>query len=83
MSKTLGAQIAKYEAMKSELELDHIGKWVVMYDEEPRGFYATFADAIQDAARQFDRGPYLIRQIGASAPQLSPSLLYRPIYGDN
>lgn len=82
MATELSVQIAKYESMQAALEADHAGKWVVLYDEELIGAFRTFEDAAEEAVRRFGRGPYLIRQVGAPAMTLPPSLLYRPIDAD-
>ena len=82
MSLELAAQIRKYESIKSKLELDHFGKWILMYDENPVGFFESAEEAIQEAATKFGKGPYLIRQIGVTPPLPSPSLLFRPMYAD-
>ena len=83
MVTALSAQIAKYKSMQATLEADHVGKWVVLYDEELIGAYPAFEDAAEEAVRRFGRGPYLIRQVGAPPMTLPPSLLYRPIHADH
>jgi len=62
----LSKQIEAYEEMRDELEMDHFGEWVVFHDEQLVDTYPTFPDAAHDAARRYGRGPYLIRQVGAS-----------------
>ncbi len=61
---TLKENIAAYEAMQDDLELDYFGKWVVFYDEALAGSYETSEDAVNDAMTRFGRGPYLIKQVG-------------------
>lgn len=78
----LHREIAAYDRMRSYLETDHFGKWVVVHDEELVRTYETFEDAAQDAIKRFGRGPYLIRQVGAPPMTLPASVLYRPVYGD-
>ena len=78
----LSAEIAAYERMQEALELDHFGKWAVVRDEQLFGAYDTFEEAADAAVRNFGRGPYLIREIGAGPIPLPPSLLCRPIYAD-
>ena len=76
---TLSSQILAYEEMRDVLESDHFGRWVVFHDEELVNTYESFEEAAEDAVRQFGRGPYLIRQIGAPPLTLPASVLYRPI----
>ena len=62
-------ELAAYRAQMFELETHHMGKWVVFQSGRRIGLYDSFERAAQDAVRQFGRGPYLIRQVGA--PPLS------------
>ena len=79
----LSEQIATYEEMRTFLETDHLGKWVVVHGQRLIDTYDTFQNAAQDAIRRFGRGPYLIRQVGAPPARLPASILYRPIHADN
>ncbi len=80
----LDREIAAYENMRDILEREHHSKWVVIYGEEIVGTYDDFQDAAADATLRYGRGPYLIRQVGASPATLPASLLYRPVnYADN
>ena len=63
----LDREIAAYNAMRDELERDHLYDWVVFHDEEFIGAYEDFQDAAAEAVRRFGRGPYLIRQVGRPA----------------
>lgn len=72
--------IGTYEAMRSDLELRHSGKWVVIYDRKLIGTFDTFEAAAVDAVRQFGRGPYLIRQVGAPPLTLPAAALYHPVH---
>ena len=65
MPATLDENIAAYDAMRDHLELEYFGKWVVFYDEEFVGSYDESEDAAYAAIECYDRGPYLIRQVGA------------------
>lgn len=79
----LSAEIAAYERMQTELELDHFGKWVVVHDEKLFGAYEDFQEAADQAVRAFGRGPFLIRQVGAGPITLPPSLgLVRTAHAD-
>ena len=76
----LKKQIAAYETMKEDLEIEHFGKWVVFYDEKLIGTCESFNDAATVAVDKFDRGPYLIRQVGRPPLTLPASVLNRPVY---
>ena len=65
MPATLDENIAAYDAMRDHLELEYFGKWVVFYNEEFVGSYDESQDAAYAAIERYDRGPYLIRQVGA------------------
>ena len=77
MASSLRQNIGAYDKLRADLELDHFGEWVVLYDEEVVGTYDSFETAATDAIVRFDRGPYLIRRVGASAPTLPASLPIR------
>ncbi len=72
--------IEAYETMKRELEVNHLGKWVVFHNEKFHGEYETFEAAAQDAVKHFGRGPYLIRCVGAPPKTLPASVLYHPVH---
>ena len=57
-------EIAAYERMQDDLERKHMGKWVIVHDEQLIGAYDDFWDASAVASRRFGRGPYLIREVG-------------------
>ena len=77
----LTKEIAAYERMRSDLETDHLGEWVLVHDEALVGIYTTFEEAAEEAVGRFGRGPYLIREIGAAPITLPASALYRPAQG--
>ncbi len=77
---TLSNEIAAYERMRNDLELDHLGQWVVVHDEKLIGTYESFEKAAEDAVQRFGRGPYLIRQIGAPPLVLPAVVQYRPVH---
>ena len=79
----LKREIAAYEKMQPDLEVEHLGKWVVIHDEVLLAVYASFEEAAEDAVRNFGRGPYLIRRVGAPPMTLPASVLYRPVYGND
>lgn len=76
----LTKEIAAYERMRNGLEVDHLGEWVVMRDEELVGTYESFEKAAEDAVQRFGRGPYLIRQVGAPPLVLPAVVQYRPVH---
>ena len=78
---TLTEEIAAYEGMRSHLESEHLGKWVVVYEEALVGVYESFEDATSEAVKRFGRGPYLIREVGAPPVTLPASVLYHPVSG--
>lgn len=80
MSK-LRDEIAAYETMRQDLEADHLGKWALVHDKILVDVFDDFHRAAVDAVRQFGRGPYLIRQIGAFPSPLPASLFYRSLHG--
>lgn len=69
----LSSDIAAYEEMRDVLEVDHFGKWVVVHNEQLVETYDDFQAAAEEAVRRFGRGPYLIRQVGASPMKLPAS----------
>ena len=77
---TLRNEIAAYERMRNDLEIDHLGKWVVVHDEKLIGAYESFETAADEAVQRFGRGPYLIRRVGAPPLVLPASVRYRPIH---
>lgn len=80
----LSKQMEAYEEMRDTLEMDHFGKWVVFYDEQLVDTYPSFQDAAQDAAHKYGRGPYLIRQVGASrVARLPASVEFGIMYDGN
>ena len=69
-SSTLSAEIAAYDSMRSKLEMDHNGDWVVVHGGELIDAYPTFEAAAEHAVSRFGEGPYLIRQVGARPTHL-------------
>lgn len=68
--------IAAYEALRERLESDHVGKWVVIQNQQLVGVYDSFNSAAEEAVKRFGRGPYLIRQVGAPPVTLPASVMY-------
>ena len=72
---TLQANMAAYATMRERLEKESRGQWILIHDERLIGTYASFEDAAADAIEQFGRGPYHIREIGASDTVTVPASL--------
>jgi hypothetical protein len=73
--------ISAFEALRQTLESQNMGKWVLIHNRELVGVYDSFEIAAENAVRQFGRGPYLIRQVGAPPITLPASVMYVPDYG--
>jgi hypothetical protein len=70
-------EIAAFKTLQSKLEAESMGQWVLIHDGQVVNVYETFEGALQEAGQLFDRGPYLIRQIGAPPIVLPASVMYR------
>ena len=79
----LNDEIAAYNRMRSDLETQHNGQWVVIRDGTLQGVYGDSQAAADDAVRHFGRGPYLIRQVGAGPLLLPASVQFRPVHADH
>ena len=75
----LARNIASFEAMRDELEKQHLGKFVVFHEGQFVGSFDTLDNAAREAVSKFGHGPYLIRRVGdpASIP-LPASVAYQP-----
>jgi hypothetical protein len=76
----LKADIAAYTKMQDELEVKHMGKWVLFHNEAFIAAYDSFEKAAEDAVLRFGRGPYLIKQVGAPPLTLPASVMFKPVY---
>ena len=76
----LDADIAAFEARQGELEARHMKAWVVFYEGRYEGVFPDFESAAESALERFDRGPYLIRQVGAGPVHLSGGMVFRPAH---
>lgn len=72
--------IAAFERMRRELENDHLNEWVVFHRGCFEGLFPDFETAASDAVERFDRGPYLIRQVGARPVQLPGGMVFTPAH---
>jgi len=77
---TIDDEIAAYDAMRQDLESNHMGKWVLFHGGELAGTFETFEATAEEAVRRFGRGPYLIRQVGAPPLVLPASVMYNPAH---
>ena len=68
--------IAAYEALREGLEVEQTGKWVLIHNQKLVGIFESFNSAAEEAVKQFGRGPYLIRQVGAPPVTLPASVMY-------
>ena len=75
---SLSAEIEAFKRLQEGLEADHMGKWVLLHDQQVIGFYESFEVAASEAVDRFGNGPFLIRQIGAEPITLPASVMYRP-----
>ncbi len=78
---TLDTEIATFNRLRSSLEAEHMGEWVLIHDQTLAGTFASFEEAAQLAVSSFGRGPYLIRQVGAPPVVLPASVMYHPVHG--
>jgi hypothetical protein len=79
----IDVEISAYEAIPENIETQHRGKWALIHAGELIGVYDSFEVAAEEAVRHFGRGPYLIRQIGASPVTLPASVMCPRAYGRN
>ncbi len=70
--------IAAFERMRETLEAQHFKAWAVFHKGQFEGVFPDFESAAQSAVDRFDRGPYLIRQVGAGPIQLPGGMIFRP-----
>lgn len=80
METTIQDELAAYESMREKLEADHMGKWTLIRNRELVSLFDSFDAAAEAAVKQFGRGPYLIRQIGAPPVTLPASVMFHPNY---
>ena len=76
---SLDKDIAVFDKMREKLEAANMGQWALIHNQKLIGTFDSFDGAAQEAVRQFGKGPYLIREIGATKPTLPASVLYQPI----
>ena len=74
----LDREIAAFEKMRPDLEKQHLGKFVLIKQSKLVGVYESFEQVAEEAVKQFGRGPYLLRQVGAPPVILPASVMYHP-----
>jgi hypothetical protein len=74
----LDKEIAAFEKMQQDLEKDHLGKFVLVKHSNLVGVFDSLEQAADAAVRQFGRGPYLLRQVGAPPVILPASVMFHP-----
>lgn len=79
MTHPLDTEIRAFGQRKAYLERAYPQKFVVFRGEDWVGAWDTLDAAAQEAVRQFGRGPYLIRQVGAPPLKLPASVLFRHV----
>ena len=73
----LATELRTYEELRSSLEQNHMGKFVVIRDGKLIGVWDTLDSAAKEAVVRFGRGPYLIRQVGVVPPPMPASVMFR------
>ena len=73
---TIEKEIIAYDLMRKDLEVNHLGEWVLVHDQQLIGTFETFQKAAVVASKRFGRGPYLIRKIGEGPLRLSSRVMY-------
>ena len=77
----LEQNIEAYDAMRETLEEHYLHKFVVFHDAAFVDSFDSFHNAASVAVQRFGRGPYLIRQVGASRRIPMPaSVAFRPVH---
>jgi hypothetical protein len=69
-------EIDAYQRMESDLKANYDGRWVVVHDGKLVESFDSFETAADEAVKRFGRGPFLIRQVGASPTTLPISVMY-------
>jgi len=76
-------EIEAYDVMRTKLEAEYTGKWVLLHHRQLAGIFDSFQKAAEEAVKRFGSGPYLIRQIGAPPMALPASVMYQPAHATN
>ena len=76
----LANEIRIFEQLQSHLEATAMGRWTLIHDGALIDTFDDFETAAAEAVRCFGRGPFLIRQIGATEVTLPVSVVYGPLH---
>ena len=80
----LDNDIKKFCEMSDELNQYHADKFILVFEGRFISSFDTFDNAARYAVKNFGKGPYLIRQVGAPTEMSMPaSVKYRPHYADS
>jgi hypothetical protein len=74
MSGKLAIEIKTFEENRAELEKAHPDKFVLIRGDKIIDTFDSFENAAEEAVRLFAREDFLIREIGADEPKLSPAI---------
>ena len=72
----LETEISAYEAMEDTLRSLYAGKFVIFHGSQFISAHSSFDEAAEKAVKEFGRGPYLIRQVGAPDLTLPASVVF-------
>jgi hypothetical protein len=64
-------ELLTFHEREAELKREHSGAWVVISGREIAGVFADFQNAAEMAVNRFQKGSFLIRQVGASERRLA------------
>jgi hypothetical protein len=73
--RPLELELQTYHRERGRLESEHRGKFVLIRGDEIVGVYDDFHAASEQAARQFERGPYLVQCIASEVMHIPSALL--------
>ena len=79
----LDTELEAYERMRTDLEVKHTGKWVLVHNGQLIKVFDDFEATAEEAVRRFGRGPYLIRQVAAPPVTLPASVMYPLQHADH
>jgi hypothetical protein len=84
MTNILEKEINTFEKIKPQLLKHHMGKFVVIHDDQLVGAYDNFNKAAEEALQKFGKGPYLIRQVvDNDSIKIPASVAYRVTHASN
>jgi hypothetical protein len=75
MVRFLELELSTYDRQRARLEVEHLGRFVLIRGEEIAGIFDDFQSASEYAARWLRRQTYLIHGIGAEPMRIPSGLL--------